>query len=150
MNILTKWVILSWDLHTVWKDRKKIKIKKKLAVAHREYLLDSYFTSFVLVIITGPEGTCFILSFLRTEERFQTQDPRNCIGTEKGRMFEDGNSIEEGNLTSYLNMWCKHSVLDKFATSTQKTSVLHFEFCELVFSKNCEVVSILQDKPIRK
>lgn len=84
--------------HSV-RDRKKIKIKKKLAIAHREYLLDNYFTSFILVIIIGPEGTCFILSFIRTEERFQTQDTRNCIGTEKGRMFEDGNSIEEGNLT---------------------------------------------------
>ena len=68
-------------------------------------------------------------------------------------MFEDGNSIEEGSLTSYLYMWCKHSVLDKLAMSTQKTLGLKFEFCELLFGKNCEIVSmqaILQAKPVRK
>lgn len=100
MNILTKYVVLSWILNIVWSDKKKIKTKKKLGIAHKEYLLGSYFTSFISDVLTGSEGTCFILSFIGTEERFKTEDAGNCIGTEKGRMFEDGNSIEEGNLTS--------------------------------------------------
>lgn len=98
-----------------------MKTKKKLAVTRRKYLLDSYFASFILDIVTGSEGTCFILSFIGTEERLKAQDTGNCIGTEKGRMFEDGNSAEEGNLTSYLYMQNKHQVLDKLSMRTQKT-----------------------------
>lgn len=40
-------------------------------------------------------------------------------------MFEDGNSIEEGNLTSCLYKWYKHSVLDELAVSTEKNSDLN-------------------------
>lgn len=93
-----------------------------------EYLFVSYFTSFVLVILTGSEGACFILSFIRTEERFKAQDTGNRIGTEKGRMFENGNSIEEGNLTSYLYMQGKHPVLHGLDTFTLKKLGLWIAF----------------------
>lgn len=36
-------------------------------------------------------------------------------------MFKDGNSTEEGNLTSYLYVQNKHQVLDKPSMPTQKT-----------------------------
>lgn len=68
-------------------------------------------------------------------------------------MFKDGNSVEEGNLASYLCMWCKRSVLHKLTVPAQKTLGLEFKFCELLFSKNCEVVSIqtiLHAKSVRK
>jgi len=44
-------------------------------------------------------------------------------------------------------------VLDRLALSTQKALGLNFEFCELLFIKYCEVVSmqtILQTKLITK
>lgn len=88
----------------LWRGGKKVKAEKELAVACKEYGLDSYIVSFIVDILTGSEGACFILSFIRAEERFKTQDTRNCIGTEKGRMLEDGNSAEEGNLASCLYM----------------------------------------------
>lgn len=67
-------------------------------------------------------------------------------------MFEDGNTIEEGNLSACLYMCCEHTVLNTLPMSTKKTWGLKSKFFEFLFSNNNEGVSmqnILQAKPIK-
>lgn len=68
-------------------------------------------------------------------------------------MFEDGNTIEEGNLSACLYTCGEHTVLNTLPMSTKKTWGLRSKFFDFLFSKTREGVSmqtILQAKPIRR
>ena len=47
----------------------------------------------------GLEGACIIPGLLRSEERLQTQESGDCLGTEKGRMPQTGEPTEESMMT---------------------------------------------------